>query len=47
MEKLAMQAEALNLSVSRIVDYGHFTAIAIGPDKADTIDEITRELPLL
>ena len=44
---LLIKAKEVNLPTSQIVDYGHLTAIAIGPDKADVIDSITGDLPLL
>ena len=47
LKRLADEAIALDLPVSTIVDYGHLTAIAIGPDKADVIDKVTKDLPLL
>lgn len=40
-------AKEAGLPVSFIKDYGHLTAIAIGPDKAELVDNITGGLPLL
>lgn len=45
--RLYDEAKELGLPVSNMVDDGHLTAIAIGPDRAEIIDRVTGELPLL
>ncbi len=55
LDEIATEAEEAGLPVSRIIDSGQtvfnnvptFTCIAIGPDDAEKIDEITGHLKLL
>lgn len=47
LDELHEQAKERGILSSIIEDYGHLTAIAIGPDNSDKIDDITKDLPLL
>lgn len=47
LQALKDKADEADLPTSMITDYGHVTAIAIGPADAAKIDVITRHLPLL
>ena len=47
LETLRAEAQAQGLPTALIEDYGHTTALAIGPGKAHLIDPITGDLPLL